>query len=144
MHPSLIALKAPDRIALRMAGSGATVSYAELEARSNQLAQLFRSLGLVPGDSLAMMVENHPRYFDICWAAQRSGLIFTALSTRLTDAEAAYIVDDCGARVFVSTAYKADTAREIVARDDAAGGRGGQSHVRGTSRAAVSLRAGSS
>ena len=61
------------------------------EAGGRQFRQL---VGLGVGDRIALMLENHPRYFEICWAAQRSGLTFTALSTRLTDAEAAYIVDD--------------------------------------------------
>ena len=38
------------------------------------------------------MLENHPRYFEICWAAQRAGIIYTAISSRLTAGEAAYIV----------------------------------------------------
>jgi long-chain acyl-CoA synthetase len=27
------------------------------------------------------MLENHPRYFDICWGAHRAGLVYTAMST---------------------------------------------------------------
>lgn len=114
MHPSLIARKAPDRVACRMAGSGTTVTYGELEARSNRLAHLFRALGLRPGDSLALMLENHPCYFDICWAAQRSGLTFTAISTRLTAAEAAYIIDDCGARLVITSPALANVAGALL------------------------------
>ena len=116
MHPSLIALRDPERIAWRMANSGEAVTFGQLEARSNQLAHLFRSLGLVPGDSLALMLENHPRYFEVCWAAQRSGLTFTAMSTRLNASEAAYIVDDCGAKLLIASRATGDAAGQIVAR----------------------------
>jgi acyl-CoA synthetase (AMP-forming)/AMP-acid ligase II len=44
-HPSHHARTHPDKIAYRMARSGDAISYRELDARSNQGAQLFRSLG---------------------------------------------------------------------------------------------------
>ena len=75
MHPSVHAAADPDRPAVIMAGTGAVETYGELEARSNQGAHLFRALGLKAGDVVALMLENHPRYFDIASAAQRSGLI---------------------------------------------------------------------
>src|SRR3546814_3267378 len=58
-----------------------------LEARSNQGAHLFLSLGLKPGDHIALLLDNNARFFEICWAAQRSGLYYTAISPRLTASE---------------------------------------------------------
>ncbi|MBL6752564.1 MAG: AMP-binding protein, partial [Nevskia sp.] len=58
MHPSIHARTAPDRPAFIMAESGETVTYAQLERRSNQGAQLFRSLGLRRGDGIAILMEN--------------------------------------------------------------------------------------
>ena len=75
-----------------MAGSGETVTYRQLDEQSNRIAQLFRSLGLKAGDHIALFLENNPRFFEICWGAQRSGLIYTAISSRLTAAEVDYIV----------------------------------------------------
>ena len=95
MHPYVHAQSTPDKPALICAGSGQVVTFRELDERSNQVAQLFRSLGLVAGDRIAILLENHPRYFELCWGAQRSGIIYTAMSTRLTSAEAAYIASDC-------------------------------------------------
>lgn len=74
MHPSVHARTRPDRAAYVMAGSGETVTYRQLDERSNQGAHFFRSLGLRPGDVVALMMENNPRYFEIAWAAQRAGL----------------------------------------------------------------------
>ena len=67
-----------------MAGTGETVTYRELDARSNQGAHLFRSLGVNAGDSIAIFMDNHPRYYEVLWAAQRSGLRFTCISSKLT------------------------------------------------------------
>ena len=45
------------------------------------------------GDYIALLLENNPRFFEICWGAQRSGLIYTAISSRLTADEVEYIVE---------------------------------------------------
>jgi acyl-CoA synthetase (AMP-forming)/AMP-acid ligase II len=113
MYPGELARSIPDRIAYRMAASGETVTYRQLDERSNQGARLFRSLGLVPGDSIAFFMENHPRFFELCWAAQRSGLVYTAISSRLTAPEVEYILKDCGAKVFLTSHAKRDVAAEL-------------------------------
>ena len=76
MHPSVHAANMPDKPAFIMASTGQTVTYQDLEDRSNQGAQLFRSKGLKKGDAIAIFMENNDRYFEVCWAAQRSGLYF--------------------------------------------------------------------
>src|SRR4029434_9597650 len=50
------------------------------------------------------------------WAAQRSGLYYTAISTRLTPGELEYIVNDCEAKVFVTSATLAPVAAAIADR----------------------------
>jgi long-chain acyl-CoA synthetase len=86
-----------------MAGTGEAVNYAELEARSNQGAHLFREVGLRAGDAIAIFLDNHPRSFEILWGAQRSGLRFTCISSKLTAGEVEYIVKDCGAKAFITS-----------------------------------------
>ncbi|WP_293675753.1 acyl-CoA synthetase [uncultured Phenylobacterium sp.] len=114
MHPSIHAKTNPDKPAYIMAYSGETVTYGELEARSNQAAHLFRSLGANAGDSVAFFIENHPRYYELLWAAQRSGLRFTCLSSKLTTGEVEYIVKDCEAKVFVASLALAETALSVA------------------------------
>ena len=84
--------------------TGEVMTYAELDRRANQAAHLFASLGLRPGDHVAFQVTNRIGFFPLLWAAHRSGLWYTALSTRLGAEETAYIVNDCAARVFVADA----------------------------------------
>jgi long-chain acyl-CoA synthetase len=100
-HPSHHARTQPDKAVYLMAGSGKTLSYRELDEASNRGAQLLRSLGLEAGDHLALLFENSLRFFEICWAAQRSGVYYTAISTYLVADEIAYIVENCGAKMFV-------------------------------------------
>jgi acyl-CoA synthetase (AMP-forming)/AMP-acid ligase II len=104
MHPSIHARTTPDKPAYIMAGSGETVTYADLDVRSNQGAHLLRALGLKRGDGIALMLENDARFFEIVWAAQRAGLYYSCVSTRLAPPEIAFIVADSGSRVLVASA----------------------------------------
>lgn len=114
MHPFHHAQNQSDKAAYIMAGSGETVTYGQLDARSNQGAHLFRSLGLQRGDVIALMMENNARYFEIAWAAQRAGLYFVCVSTKLTAAEAQYILEDCGAKVFITSPAMGPVIDEIA------------------------------
>jgi acyl-CoA synthetase (AMP-forming)/AMP-acid ligase II len=115
MHPFHHAANTPDLPAIIMANSGETLSYAELEARSNQAAQLYRAAGLMRGDVIAIFLENHIDYLPLCWGAQRAGLIFTCISTKLTADEAGYIVTDCGAKLLVAGASLGAVAKDLPA-----------------------------
>ncbi|MFE3198375.1 AMP-binding protein [Embleya sp. NPDC059237] len=116
MHPGVIAAAHPDRPAVILAGSGRVVTYAELDAESNRFAHLMYDAGLRPGDHLAIALENHPLYLAITWAAQRSGLIYTPVSVRLHPDELAYVVDNCGARVFICSAGVGELAGAVRER----------------------------
>ena len=113
MHPGVNAKKFPDKPAIVMLSSGKTVTHGELNDLSNQGAQLFRSLGLKPGDSIAFMLENHHLFFPIAFAAWRSGLRYTAISWRLQPAEVEYIVKDCEAKVFITSKFLEETAANL-------------------------------
>ncbi|MCP9628502.1 acyl-CoA synthetase [Rhodopseudomonas palustris] len=102
-HPSIHARNTPDKIAYQMASTGKAITYRQLDERSNQGANLFRSLGLKAGDHIALLMENRLEFMEICWAAQRSGLYYTAISRYLKQDEIAYIVQDCGAKVVITS-----------------------------------------
>ena len=101
----------PDRPAIVMGLSGERVSFAELEHRSARLARVFRDGGLRPGGSIAIMMENNRLYLEVAWAAQRSGLYYTAMNSHLRPAEVQYILDDCGASALVGS----EAMAEVVA-----------------------------
>ncbi|HEY1415327.1 MAG TPA: acyl-CoA synthetase [Caulobacteraceae bacterium] len=113
-HPTHHAKSKPDKPAYIMAASGETVTYGQLEARSNQGAHLFRQLGLVAGDAIALFMDNSPRYYEVLWAAQRSGLRFTCISSKLTAGEVEYIVRDSGAKAVITSAGVAAEALKLA------------------------------
>ena len=114
MHPSVHAKTTPDKPAYIMAATGEIVTYKELDEHSNQIAHLFRDAGLKRGDAIAIFMDNNARFYEICWAAQRSGLYYTAVSSRLTAGEIAYIADDCNAKMFFTSKALAATAAELI------------------------------
>lgn len=104
LHPSEHARHHPDKLAYAMASTGERVTYGALEAAANRGAQLFRAHGLRRGDTVAICLENSSLYFPVVWAAERAGLYFTCISTRLTTDEVEYIVRDSGAKLLVISA----------------------------------------
>lgn len=107
-HPKVHAAANPDKPAMIMAGSGEVVTYGQLDTRSNQCAQLFRLLGLGHGDTIAICMENRAEFFDLVWGAQRAGLIYVAISCRLTATEMDYILNDSGAQALFASCYLGD------------------------------------
>jgi len=97
-----------------MGRTGERITYRELNERSVALARLLTERGVQPGDTIAIMAENHPRYMEVYWAAIRSGLYLTAISRHLSPEEAAYLVNDSGARVLITTTAMAPCAREML------------------------------
>ena len=93
---------------------GAVISYATLYRRSQRVAALLHDAGLRPGDGVALVLPNCPEFFEIAWGAQRAGIIYTAISSRLTATEVDYIVGDCGAKLFITSRYLADKAAELA------------------------------
>ena len=116
MYPGKYVQEHPDRPALVMGSSGETLTFAEFDANANRLAHLFRSVGLRRGDHVAMFLENHLRYFETMAAAERTGLYYTCINSYLTPDEVAYIVDDCDAKVFITSVAKSEVAVAAAAQ----------------------------
>ncbi|MHC5257785.1 acyl-CoA synthetase [Streptomyces sp. UC4497] len=111
LTPRTHAHRTPDAPAVIMPGgpTGDTrLTFAELDDRSARLATALRARGLKRGDSIALLMENHPAFLVVAWAAQRSGLRYTALNSHLHPAEAQYVLDDCGARALIASERMAE------------------------------------
>ncbi|MBM7804403.1 fatty-acyl-CoA synthase [Geodermatophilus bullaregiensis] len=116
MFPGTHARTTPEKAAIVVAETGDVVSYARLDERSTRLARVFREAGLRPGDHVAFLSDNRPEVFEVYWAALRSGLYVTGVNQHLSPDEAAYVVEDCGARVLVVSAAVADLAAAVAGR----------------------------
>jgi long-chain acyl-CoA synthetase len=103
----------PGKPAMIIPGRG-EVTFAQLEARSNQLAHLLHDRGLRRGDHIAVFMENHLMFMDAVWAAFRSGLQVTAINRYLPAEEAAYIATDCMAKALITSRHQAAVAGELL------------------------------
>src|ERR1700761_2760523 len=104
----------PDKPAMIAAESGKQVTYAELNERSNRLAQFLHAKGLRRGDHIAILMENNLRFMEVVWAAFRSGLYLTAVNRYLPPDDAAYIVNDCMAKAIFTSYDRRETAAGVA------------------------------
>ena len=85
-------------------------SFAELNARSNQLVRALRQRRLAAGDGIALMCSNRAEFAEVLWASRRAGLRLTPVNWHLTADEAAYIVNDSEAKAVLLDARFAAVA----------------------------------
>src|SRR5580692_11339181 len=104
-----------DTPAIIMAGSGETISYAELERRSNRLAHYLRGQGLGRLGHYSIFMENHVRYVECCAAGERSGLYYTCINSYLQPDEVAYLLQNSQSQVLITSTAKLEIARQAVA-----------------------------
>src|SRR3569832_1839209 len=104
----------PLQPAFIMAGTGETVTYRELEARSNRLAHLFRRHGLQRRDHYSLFKENNSRYLEACSAGERSGLYYTCVNSFLTAGELAYLLVNSQSKILITSLAKLAIAREAI------------------------------
>ncbi|WP_439574396.1 AMP-binding protein [Phreatobacter sp.] len=115
MYPGVQARANPDHTAFIMAGTGQTLSYGELERRTNRLAHLLRARGLKARDHFAIFMENNNRYLETCGAGDRTGLYYTCINSFLKADELAYILDNSQSQILITSSARLDVAREAMA-----------------------------
>lgn len=105
----------PDKPAAVRADTGDCITYAQLDASSNRVAQLLLDRRIKQGDIIGILMANDPRYLEIVWAARRLGLYYMPISTQLTPKEVAYVVGDSGAKVLFVSDHFAEAIAAINA-----------------------------
>jgi long-chain acyl-CoA synthetase len=112
-HPRKFAQETPDKPAYIMAKTGEVVTYRQMEERANQCAHLFRNAGVRIGANVAVCMENNGRYLEVVQAAARAGLYYTCISVHLGAAELEYIINDCGAKAFITSYERREIAEAV-------------------------------
>lgn len=78
-------------------------SYREFNARANQLAEQLRKEGIGRGDRVAILQRNCPELLETMFATFKMGAITVPMNARLHPKEAAYILQDSGAKAIIFT-----------------------------------------
>ena len=113
MYAPQHAISTPNKAAVIMATSGQVVTFAEYEAAANRVAHLLRDTGLRRSDHMAIFMDNDPKMLMSEGGAERTGLLYTCVNSYLSVDEVAYIVNDSESRVVVTSATKAEVARQL-------------------------------
>ncbi|MBA3983826.1 MAG: AMP-binding protein [Acidimicrobiia bacterium] len=83
-----------------------TLTYAELEARANRLANVLLEQGVGPGTTCVWCGQNSLGVVVFVNAARKVGAVSVPLNYRLSDDEAEYVTDHCDATlVYVDAAH---------------------------------------
>jgi long-chain acyl-CoA synthetase len=78
---------------------GRTVTFAELDERSSQVANALRDAGVGSGDRVAFLDKNRPEYFEIVFGAAKLDAVCVAVNWRLSPREVAHVLTDARAAV---------------------------------------------
>lgn len=79
-----------------------TRSWAELDRRINQLVHAFRSAGIGPGDTIALVAGNSVEWFEVAFLSAHAGITFVPVNWHLVGPEIAYILGDSGAKAVIA------------------------------------------
>lgn len=80
---------------------GSTITHATFLQTAAQYAGLLTSLGLKPGDRLAVQIAKSPQALALYAACVQAGIVFLPLNIAYTATEIAYFVENSGAQVLV-------------------------------------------
>ena len=98
-----------------------TFSHAEIDARSNRMAQALIALGLQPGERFAVLLENSVHSVDSVFGAEKAALTYVALNARHTLDEHVGILEDAQASAVLVGPQFAALAEAFVQQRGAGG-----------------------
>src|SRR5215471_18217922 len=90
------------------------LTFKDLDERCNRMANALASLGIGPGDRVALMFSNDYRFIESLLGAMRMGAVPVPLNIRMGDEAIAYVIDDSEAVVLIANTDLADRARHLV------------------------------
>jgi L-proline---[L-prolyl-carrier protein] ligase len=105
--------RAPDRVAV-VAGSS-TMTYAELDRESTQLAHALIDHGVRPGDRVGLFLEKSPQALVAVYGVLKAAAIYVPLDDQAPVARLAYIARDAGIRCLVSVPQRAGDWPHLLA-----------------------------
>ena len=96
---------------------GETVlTYAELDAHSNRMANALAALGVTAGDRVALLFNNDFRFLETLFGSMRLGAVAVPLNIRMGDEALRYVAEDSEASVLVASAALAERGRALAAQ----------------------------
>ena len=95
------------------------LTFAELNARCNRIANAFRGAGIEKGERVALLLMNGAEFTEAYFALGKIGAVVVPLNWRLVPDELAFILKDAGAKRLIFGDEFMDQVTELHARGDA-------------------------
>ena len=89
----------PDKTAIE--SEAGALTYHQLEVLTVQCVSYFKSVGLEPGDRVAILALNHPDWFISVFAAAQCGVVLVPLNWRLSVDELGYVIGDSAPKLLL-------------------------------------------
>jgi len=102
----------PDKVAL--IGDGQRLTYAEVEAQANRLANAFLAQGLQRGDRVVLFLPNCLELAIAIFAVLKASGVFVPLNPSTKSDKCAYILNNCQARFLITSGRQADLAQQLT------------------------------
>ena len=98
-----------------------SLSYADLDARSNRLANVLHGrYGVRPGDRVAVLLRNRLEVAEAIVGVTKAGAVYCGLNFRMSTEEYRSIFGNAGARVLITEAPFRELAQSLAAEFDLA------------------------
>ena len=92
---------------------GRATSYADLDARANQLAHVLADRGVRPGSRVALFLERSPETYVALLGALKAGAAFVPVDPESPADRLAYVADDAGVDLLLTSTALADTVAPL-------------------------------
>jgi fatty-acyl-CoA synthase len=116
-HPAVVwpiyAADTPDKLVL--VEGERSLTWRQANARINRLANALRSIGVEPGDRIAIMLRNSIEWFEAMAGCQKVGAFPVFVSYRYTSPEVRYLLENSGASLILFDVAHASVVRESTA-----------------------------
>lgn len=113
--PRLNALKYPTKSALHYEDKS-TLTWRQLDERSNRLGNALAGLGVHHGDRVALLARNRPNCVEALFGCAKVGIVYAPLNYRFVADEIVYVLQDSGAEVLLCDVEYADVVRSLLDR----------------------------
>ncbi|WP_169812539.1 non-ribosomal peptide synthetase [Nocardia acidivorans] len=104
--PEVFTAAAVDREAIALVSDSSTLTYGELDERSDRIARALIALGIGPGDIVALALPRSAESVLATVAVMKTGAAFVPIDTRYPAERISHMLTDSGARLGIT----ADTA----------------------------------
>lgn len=110
------AARLPDKAALIPAGGGPAWTYSELADRASAVGRGLGSVGVSPGDRVALAAGNAPEFAAAYFGILMARAVVVPLNTMLTSDEMVRVLEDSGARVLLGAGPAGSAAARAAAQ----------------------------